>query len=137
MGSNDISNRKDARNSLVTALQTITGFQVVFDHLPKDAGGQTPFCCVDSMGQYPQFLGSAVAETFQFAVGVWIKRGSAGDSISAETVEDTLDDLAQDVAEVVQDWHNGIFYQAAECDYETLDDGTYRVEWHYVQVDWE
>ena len=130
MGSNSISNRKDARNSLVTALEAITGFQEVYDYLPKDFGGQSPVCTVDGLSQFPQFE-PAVMETFQFAVGVWVNRAAAA------TAEDTLDDLAQDVAEVIQDWHNGFFFQPSECTYEELEDGQYRVEWHFVQVDWE
>ena len=131
MSSNSISNRKDARNSLVTALQTITGFQAVYDHLPKTFSGQSPVCTVDAISQFPDFNAPALAETFQFAVGVWVDRGDAAAS------EDLLDDLAQDVAEVVQGWHNSIFYQPSEATYEELERGQYRVEWHFVQVDWE
>lgn len=132
MTSSSISNRKDARKSLETALKTITGFQAVYDHLPKGFDGQSPVCTIDAVSQYPDLASAPGTETFQFAVGVWVRRTDAG------TAEDALDDLAQDVAEVVAAWHNGIFYQASEATYEVLDAADqYRVEWHFVQVDWE
>ena len=131
MGSNSVSSRKDARNSLVTAMQTITGFQAVYDHLPKKHDGQSPICVVDGLSQYPQFDGSALYETFQLSVSVWVDR------VDAAAAEDLLDDLGQDVAEKVQAWHNGKFFQPSECTYEDLERGQYRVEWHFVSVDWE
>lgn len=131
MTSSSISNRKDARNSLATALGTITGFQAVYDHLPKGFDGQSPVCTIDAVSQYPDLASAPGTETFQFAVGVWVRRDDAA------AAEDTLDDLAQDVAEAVEAWHNGIFYQASEATYEELESGQYRVEWHFVQVDWE
>ena len=131
MTSSSITNRKDARNSLVTALTAITGLQVIYDHLPKTFSGQSPICTVDAISQFPDFNAPAVTETFQFAIGIWVDRADAG------AAEDLLDDLAQDVAEVVLAWHNGIFYQPSEATYEELEKGQYRVEWHFVQVDWE
>jgi len=130
MTSNSISNRKNARDSLVTALTGITGFQAIYDHLPKDFDGQSPVCCVDALSQYPQFS-PAVAEPFRFAVWVWVDRADAA------AAEDLLDDLAQDVADAVKVWHNGFFYQESEASYEELEKGQYRTETHFVQVDWE
>lgn len=131
MTSSSISNRKDARNSLVTALTAITGFQAVYDHLPKTFNNQSPVCTVYSISQFPDFNAPALTETFQFAVVVWVVRDDAA------TAEDQLDDLAQDVAEVVYGWHNGLFFQASEVDEVILEKGQYLVEWHFVQVDWE
>jgi hypothetical protein len=135
MTSNSISNRKDARDSLVTALETITGFQEHYDHLPVDLQGQSPVCTVEAVSQMTTF-DPAVTETFQFIVGVWVIRASEAGS-DAANAEDTLDGLAQDVTEIVQTWHNGIFYQPSEATYEELENGQYRVEWFYVSVDWE
>ena len=130
MTANAISNRKDARNSLVAALTAVPGFQAVFNHLPKDFDGQSPVCTIDGVSQYPQFM-PAIFETFQFAVGVWVRRDDAA------TAEDQIDDLAQSVAQTIAAWHNGTFYQPSEATYEELESGQYRVEWHFVQVDWE
>ena len=135
MTSNSISNRKDARDSLVTALTTVTGWQAIFDHLPVDLQGQSPVCTVEAASQMTTF-DPAVSETFQFIVGVWVLRASK-DGSDAAGAEDALDGLAQDVTEIVQAWHNGIFYQPSEATYEELENGQYRVEWFYVQVDWE
>lgn len=131
MTSSSITNRKDARASLVTALQTVSGFQAVYNHLPKSFDGQSPVCTVDGLSQFPDFNAPAAAETFQFSVGVWVRRDDAA------AAEDLTDDLAQAVAEVVYGWHNGLFFQPSEATYEELESGQYRVEWHFVQVDWE
>ena len=137
MTSNSISNRKSARESLVTALQTITGLQAVFDHLPKDLHGQSPICIVFATSQMTEFM-PAVMERFQFVVEVWAYRdGAAGASMDAAGAEDVIDDLAQDVTEVIAGWHNAFFYQPSEAGYEIMENGSYKVETFYVQVDWE
>jgi len=132
-----ITSRRDARDSLTALLTTISGFQAVYDHLPKSIDGQSPVCSIESMSQFPRFEGSAVEEAFQFVVGVWVLRASGSANVDAGAAEDTLDALAQSVAQAVQGWANAVFYQPSQTDYADMENGQYRVEWHFVAVDWQ
>ena len=131
MGSNDLTSRKDARNALVTVLETITALQKVYDHDTVDFAGQSPVCVVQSLSQFPQFRGSVNTDSHQFVAEVYVNRADAG------AAEDTLDDLAQDIAEAVEAWHTAFFFQPSECFYGIIDGIHYRGESHYIQVDWE
>lgn len=125
-----ILNRKDARAGLIAQMQAIPAFEAVHDHLPKDLEGKSPVCTVES-GPAVYRWEPAHYNTFQFIVGVWVRRDDAG------TAEDLLDDLAQDVAEAVYAWHTAEFVDPSAPDYEEIDGVLYRVEWFFVSVEWE
>lgn len=124
-----VRNRKDARESLATALDTITG-PTVYDYQPKDFGGLSPVITVESAAaDYGETPGDV--NDFRFLVIAWVRRDDAA------AAEDTLDNLSQDIAEIVMDWNNGIFYQESDAGYEVIDGILYRREAHFVSVDWD
>jgi len=126
-----LHNRKTPRAALAAAITTnITQLQSVFKSLPKKPAGVSPFCTVESGPATYQF--SPDENKFGFVVGMWVLRDDA------DAAEDLLDDLAQDLAQVVDTWHTATFSQESQTDYAMLDGKyDYRVEWHFVTVEWE
>lgn len=126
-----MENRKDARAALVSLIDTgITQLQSTFGSLPKKTGGVSPFCTVESGPAGYDFFPDE--SKFGLIVGMWVLRDDA------DAAEDLLDDLAQDLAQVVETWHTATFTQESQPDYEFLEGRyDYRVEWHFISVNWE
>lgn len=126
--------RKSLRASVVTALKGITqladagGVAHVYDHLIKDPGGISPICTVESGPWQPNFT-AAAQQWFGLTIGMWVKRDDAGDA------EDLMDDLAVGLAQVMDQSYNAEFTRPSMPEYD-LPDLQYRIEWHFVSIQW-
>jgi hypothetical protein len=133
-----MTNRKTIRHDLVAKLKTITlladeagGTAHVVGYWPKDPQGISPFVGVDSGSvQYPTETDESNMTPFAFAVGVWVRRDAA-----EAAAEDTLDDLALEIAEVIRNNYNGRFVAESVTDQETIGGIPYKFEVHFVVID--
>lgn len=133
--SRTLPSRKKARADLVakikagiTQLADAGGVAHTYDHLIKDPAGLSPICTVESGPWQPRFT-AAETQTFAFTIGLWVKRTDASDA------EDLLDDLAVDLAEVLDANYNAEFTRPSMPEYD-LPELQYRIEWHFVAVEW-
>lgn len=132
--SESIEQRSAARAALVTQLETVvTSAQAVFGELPNNPAGVSPFVTVESDGSFPRWE-PAIYNQFRFVVAVWVNREVAEDT------ENTLDQLAYEIAQAIGGWHNGVFWQFSETGYFGPVDvwpGQWRYEFHYIEIEWE
>lgn len=125
-----ILNRKAARTSLYNLLIATSAFQAGFKSLTKDTEGQSPIFTIESVASNP--TDDPVNDSvFKFAVGVWVLRENA------DAAEDQIDDLNETVTAAVMSWYTANFYQESQSDYADLDDGQWRVEWFFVEINWQ
>lgn len=125
--------RSEARASLLTALETgVTQAQEHYPYLPTNPAGLSPYITIESDGAEYTWT-PADYNRFRFVVGAWVVRDDPEDA------EDLLDTLAQQIGTTVQSWHNATFWQPSRPDYVDGDNypGQWRVEWFFVEVDWE
>ena len=129
-----VTNRKDARNALVTLITTnMTGagqLNAVYDHLPKDFQGKSPVCAVSSGSAFYQWLPEHVNDFVLMAM-IAVRRDDAAAS------EDLADDMAQDLAEIIYGWDNAEFTGASDVFYEMIDSDEYRFEVFPIGLDWQ
>lgn len=126
-----IANRKDARAALIAEIQSsMPQLAAVYGYLPKSFGGKTPVATVESGAAEYSSL-PAEGNRFGLVVGMWVDRRDAAGA------EDQLDDLAQALAELVDAWSTAEFSQPSQVDYYANEAGQWRVEWHFISVEWE
>lgn len=133
MSFSGLENRADARAALLAELQAgVTAAQEFFDHLPADPAGVSPFITIESDGVDYQ-AEPAIYSNFRFVVGAWVERENPA------TAEDITDLLAYQIGAAVLGWHNARFWQPSDTQYFPADiwPGQWRVEFFYLQIDWE
>lgn len=128
-----LRNRKDARNSLVTAATAGIGssFAAIYDHLPKTFEGQSPVLTVQSGFTFPPEAYPAHENRFAFVMRVWVDRGDAAGA------EDTLDDLDLVIRSFIAGEDLFKFFLESEIEPEVLQKNQYLTERHFVSIDWD
>lgn len=133
-----IPKRKTARLALASLIETnITALQEVYPYLVFDPEGQSPVCTVEDGAHQPNTHSAVGRYPFQFTVGFLVRRDRTdGDDADAENAEDLIDDLANDLATLLENNYGGRFYQPSEIGYEVIGGLAYRSEYHFVEISW-
>lgn len=106
-----MATRKAARETLAAILNAaMTTCEEINGYFKSDPAGQSPVLCVHSLATMSQtfsFLGNR--PTYGFDIIVYVRRGGTG--ITEATAENTLDDVAQQLYEVVEANNRNIIWQ--------------------------
>lgn len=125
-----LPSRKTRRERLVSLLEATEDYQAVYDHQPKDFGGQSPVATVhDGPTDLGMFSASYNEVRMGFVVTNYVRRDAAA------TAEDQLDALLATVHQMVRDnvadsgyWDILEIGGPTEPDYYNIDGVQYRVE---------
>lgn len=136
-----ITNRKTIRSGLKTAIQTAmigTGkpLQAVYGYYPKDFGGQSPVCTIETLPSQFNLKTSALPQVYNYAVTFWaLTDGAAGSGLAAADAEDVLDDLHYQLVLLLRANYNAEFFQPSDQVQFALESGNvYQAETHYVRL---
>ena len=136
-------NRKTVRGSIVASLKLLQSGTVypladeggtphVYSYLATGFRGMTPMCTVESYRSKLDTDGDDANQPFRFIVGFWVKR----DEGAGSAAEDTLDDLEYGLRAILRKSYNGRYSQDSEPGYDIIDGEEYRVEFHFIDIDW-
>jgi hypothetical protein len=132
-----ITNRKTIRTALKTAILTdITTLQAVYGYYPKDLGGQSPVCTIETLPSQFNLRTNAIPQEYSYAVTFWaLTDGATGSGMTAADAEDVLDDLHYALVKLLRKSYNAEFFQASEQMQFTLESGNvYQSETHFVRL---
>jgi len=132
-----ITNRKTVRGNLKTAIQTdITALQAVYGYYPKDLGGQSPVCTIETLPSQFNLRTNATPQNYDFAVTFWaLTDGASGSGLTASDAEDKLDDLHYALVVLLRKSFNAEFLQPSEQVQMAMESGNvYQTEIHFVRL---
>ena len=126
-------NRTTALAHLAEQIETkITDLQTIYDYDPQDIEGESPLCIISRGGLRYSTHTDVEYTVFRFVVGFWVRSDD-----DRQAAEEKLDDLAVDLAEVLELYYSADFYQESELlEAEKVDGLVYSVELHYVEIRW-
>ena len=132
------TSRKALRAQLAIDLATLTQVQEVVPHLPRALKGKSPICSVESGGWQPSLNVEEMPTKVRVIIGFWVRRSAdPGSTVpTAAQAEDMIDDLALALVNLLEGSYNSSFYRPLTLDYEVIDGTEYRIEFHYVEIDW-
>jgi len=132
-----ITNRKTIRGNLKTAIQTeITALQAVYGYCPKDLGGQSPVCTIETLPSQFNLKTNATPQNYDLAVTFWaLTDGAAGTGLTAADAEDKLDDLHYALTLLLRKSFNAEYIQPSDQVQLALESGNvYQTEMHFVRI---
>ena len=136
-----ILNRKTVRGALATAITTAvsgTGkpLQAVYGYYPKEFGGQSPVCTIESLPIRINLLAPVNVQNYDFAVTFWaLTDGATGSGLTASDAEDKLDDLHYALCSLLLANYNAEFLQPSDqLKFEKESGNVYQAETHYVRI---
>ena len=142
-----IQNRKTVRGALATAITTAvsgTGkpLQAVYGYYPKEFGGQSPVCTIESLPIQINLKTGVNLQNYDFAVTFWaLTDGATGSGMTASDAEDKLDDLHYALCLMLKEppsssaIGNAEFLQPSDQIKMAMESGNvYQAETHYVRL---
>ncbi len=130
------ASRKDLRAQLVADLQALTSITEVIPYLPRKLSGKSPVCSVESGGWQP--VNTEEPTMVRVIIGFWVRRSPEPDQLhpDPEDAENVIDDLALQLAQLMEAEYNASAWRPSSPDYEVIDGVSYRIEFHYYEVQW-
>ena len=131
-----IHSRKPIREKLKDLLVATGDFTAVYEYEPKTLADATKVAAIRSASSKRARIFDGTQDNFfGFEIVIFVLRAGEG-SLAADVVEDTLDDLEQSIAEVVDantvlvGYWESLFYGEAgsQCVYTTIEGKQYRAE---------
>ena len=136
-----IQNPKTVRSALASAIQTAmigTGLplQAVYGYYPKDLGGLSPVCTIESLPRAFNLKTATNFQTYEYAVTFWASTdGETGSGATAADAEDALDDCYYALTRLLLDQYKAEYFQASvPIQFEQESGNIYQTEMHYVRI---
>jgi hypothetical protein len=131
-------NRKTVRSTLATNITAhVTALQAVYGYYPKDFGGQSPVCTIETMPSQYNLKTMPMTQDVDYAITFWaLTDGATGSGETAADAEDKLDDLHYALCLMfLQNHYLAEFIQASSIVQFSMESGAvYQSETHFVRL---